>query len=97
MATNRSATDKFIHELYGERVVIDLAVLASEARAPRLDPNRPLYIVLLERDDSELWRGRTARDRLQLQAIASRHHVDRIFDARLGNTDRLRIWKLARE
>ena len=97
LATNRSATDKFIHELYGERVVIDLAVLASEARAPWLDPNRPLYIVLLERDDSELWRGRTARDRLQLQAIASRHHVDRIFDARLGNTDRLRIWKLARE
>lgn len=84
---------KYLNGVYGERAVYDLEAVPI-GRVPRiLARHGTLYLVLLDRTDSEHWRRRTE---------VANEYVDRLrplspdllVDHTAQNGERLRIWRL---
>jgi hypothetical protein len=94
------ATVKFLNELYGPRMLVDLDLgnQNNEVRRTQLlrllERNPTVQIVLFGRDDSEYWLNKSKDDEAFIAAISQRLHATLKLQQRFPGLGVLRIWNV---
>jgi hypothetical protein len=98
---DQPATVKFLNELHGQRMLVDLD-LGDETNEVRryqlmrlLERNKSVQIVLVGRDDSEYWLSKSKDDQLFIDAISQRLHATLKLQQRFPGLGVLRIWNVS--
>jgi hypothetical protein len=98
---DQPATVKFLNELHGQRMLVDLD-LGDETNEVRryqlmrlLERNKSVQIVLFGRDDSEYWLSKSKDDQLFIDAISQRLHATLKLQQRFAGLGVLRIWNVS--
>jgi hypothetical protein len=97
---DQPATVKFLNELHGQRMLVDLD-LRNEGNEIRryqllrlLDRNKMVQIVLFGRDDSDYWLRKSKDDELFINAISQQLHATLKLQQRFPGLGVLRIWNV---
>jgi hypothetical protein len=90
--TNLPATRKFLPELELKYWAIDVAGVDADTTNSMIQRYRNLFIVFLDRSDSEYWIGDAQRNAQFLREI--RPEPELTLDRQITSTDRLRIWRV---
>jgi hypothetical protein len=97
---DQPATVKFLNELYGQRMLVDLD-LGTEGNEVRryqlqrlLERNAMVQIVLFGRDDSDYWLGKSKDDEVFIDAISQQLHATLKVQRRFPGLGVLRIWNV---
>ncbi len=95
------ATVKFLNELNGRRMLVDLD-LGDESNEVRryqllrlLERNKAVQIVLFGRDDSEYWLNKSKDDEVFIDAISQQLHATLKLQQRFPGLGVLRIWNVS--
>jgi hypothetical protein len=95
------ATVKFLNELHGQRMLVDLD-LGDEGNEVRrsqllrlLDRNKTVQIVLFDRDDSNYWLTKSKEDESFIAAISQQLHATLKLQQRFPGLGVLRIWNVS--
>jgi hypothetical protein len=97
---DQPATVKFLNELYGQRMLVnlDLGNASNEVRRSQLlrllDRNKTVQIVLFGRDDSDYWLSKSKDDESFIEAISQQLHATLKLQQRLPGLGVLRIWNV---
>jgi len=95
--TNFDATGKYLDFApYGVRTPIWIEELDPSEYDRVLDGASDLYLVLLERSDSQFWRDKSAEDEKLVADLAARADLELRYDRRVTSSDHLRIWRVTR-
>jgi hypothetical protein len=95
------ATVKFLNELYGNRMLVDLDLgeQGNEVRRTELlqllDRNKSVQIVLFDRDDSEYWLNKWKEDESFISSISRQLHATLKLQRRFPSLGVLRIWNVS--
>jgi 4-amino-4-deoxy-L-arabinose transferase-like glycosyltransferase len=93
--TNATGTYKYLTTgLYEPRHPIALRNLSAEHYDRILDRSSELYLVLLERSDSEFWRRSSAEYHEWIADLVARADMELRFDENPDGNTRLRIWRI---
>ena len=94
------ATVKFLNELYGQRMLVDLD-LGDENRCGRRPSccgswsgAKGVQIVLFGRDDSDYWLGKSREDEAFIAGISQQLHATLKLQQRFPGLGVLRIWNV---
>jgi len=97
---DQPATVKFLNELHGQRLLVDLD-LNNESNEVRryqlmrlLERNKMVQIVLFGRDDSEYWLSKSKDDEVFIAAISQQLHATLKLQQRFPGLGVLRIWNV---
>ncbi len=95
------ATVKFLNEINGRRMLVDLD-LGDESNEVRryqllrlLDRHKTVQIVLFGRDDSEYWLNKSKDDEVFIDAISQQLHATLKLQQRFPGLGVLRIWNVS--
>jgi hypothetical protein len=95
---DQPATVKFLNELHGQRMLVNLD-LGNESNDVRryqllrlLDRNEMVQIVLFGRDDSDYWLNKSKDDEAFVKAISQQLHATLKLQQRFPGLGVLRIW-----
>jgi hypothetical protein len=98
---DQPATVKFLNELNGQRMLVDLD-LGDESNEVRryqlvrlLDRNKTVQILLFSRDDSEYWLNKSKDDEVFIGAISQQLHATLKLQQRFPGLGVLRIWNVS--
>jgi hypothetical protein len=98
---DQPATVKFLNELNGQRMLVDLD-LGDETNEVRryqlvrlLDRNKTVQILLFSRDDSEYWLNKSKDDEVFIGAISQQLHATLKLQQRFPGLGVLRIWNVS--
>jgi hypothetical protein len=94
LVTNWYGTKKFVRHLDRRFAVVELIDSSNEEIRGLFDRHDVVYVVLLDRTDSDVWRAHGVRHEKFLEAIGLDRPPD--SDLRPTSTDRLRIWRVDR-
>ncbi len=78
---DQPATVKFLNELYGQRMLVDLDLGDENSEVRRaellrvLERNKRAQIVLFGRDDSDYWLGKSREDEAFIAGISQQLHA----------------------
>ena len=92
------ATVKFLNELYGQRMLVDLDLGSASNLVRRsqllrlLERNRIVQIVLFDRDDSEYWLNKSNDDQAFIASISQQLNATLKLQRRFPGLGVLRIW-----
>jgi hypothetical protein len=92
------ATVKFLNELYGQRMLVDLDLGSASNLVRRsqllrlLERNRMVQIVLFDRDDSEYWLSKSKDDQAFIASISQQLNATLKLQRRFPGLGVLRIW-----
>jgi hypothetical protein len=92
------ATVKFLNELHGQRMLVDLdlGVANNDVRRSQvvqlLDRHKMVQIVLFGRDDSEYWLNKSKDDQAFIADISQKLHATQKVQQRFPGLGVLRIW-----
>ncbi len=95
------ATVKFLNELYGKRMLVnlDLGAQSNEVRRAQLlellRKNPTVQIVLFDRDDSEYWLNKLKEDEYFVDSISQQLHATMKVRQRFPGLGVLRIWSVS--
>jgi hypothetical protein len=95
------ATVKFLNELHGQRMLVDLDLgdQGNEVRRSQLlrllDRNKTVQIVLFDRDDSDYWVNKWNADEAFIAAISQQLHPKLKLHRRFPGLGVLRIWNVS--
>lgn len=92
LLTNYPATHKFLPELELKYLALDRGEIDTETANSLVQRHRELYIVFLDRSDSEYWRQDAMRNAEFILKIRPAPQLN--FDRQITPTDRLRIWRV---
>ena len=92
--TNWPATRKFLPELVTKYKHIDRNAIQPEAVAALVERYGQVYIVFLDRTDSERWRQDTQATAQFVDALGPAPRL--LLDHEISSTERLRIWQIRR-
>lgn len=97
---DQPATVKFLNELHGQRMLVDLD-LRNESNEVRryqllrlLDRTQMVQIVLFGRDDSDYWLSKSRDDEGFIKAISQQLHATLKLQQRFPGLGVLRIWNV---
>jgi len=94
------ATVKFLNELHGQRLLVDLDLgnTSDEVRRVQLlrllDRNKTVQIVLFGRDDSDYWLEKSKDDQAFVASISRQLHATLKLQRRFPGLGVLRIWNV---
>jgi hypothetical protein len=94
------ATVKFLNELHGQRMLVDLDLGSASDETRRsqllrlLDRNKTVQIVLFGRDDSDYWLNKSKDDQAFVAAISQQLHATLKLQRRFPGLGVLRIWNI---
>jgi len=97
---DQPATVKFLNELHGERMLVDLDLgnVSDEVRRSQLlrllDRNNAVQIVLFNRDDSDYWLNKSKDDDAFIASISRQLHATLKLQTRFPGLGVLRIWNV---
>jgi hypothetical protein len=98
---DQPATVKFLNELHGQRMLVDLD-LGDEGDEVRryqllrlLDRNKVVQIVLFDRDDSDYWLSKSKDDEGFINDISQQLHATLKLQRRFPGLGVLRIWNVS--
>lgn len=94
IVTDLVATEKYINDLYGRRSTLQFDSLKTGDVAYQLQLHDAIWIVMLERSDSEFWKERSAEALAFVSNLGALPRL--IVDETLSPEYRLRIWSLKR-
>jgi hypothetical protein len=92
------ATVKFLNELHGQRMLVDLDLGSASNLVRRsqllrlLERNRIVQIVLFDRDDSEYWLNKSKDDEAFIASISQQLNATLKLQRRFPGLGVLRIW-----
>ena len=95
------ATVKFLNELHGQRMLVDLDLgdASSQVRNYQLqrllDRNKMVQIVLFDRDDSGYWLHKSKSDEAFISSISQQLHATLKLQRRFPGLGVLRIWDVS--
>jgi hypothetical protein len=95
------ATVKFLNELHGHRMLVDMDLgdASSDARRSQLlrllDRNKTVQIVLFDRDDSNYWLSKWREDESFVAAISQQLHATLKVQQRFPGLGVLSIWNVS--
>jgi hypothetical protein len=95
IVTETGATAKYLNELYGERSFIGRDELTPEALI-KLQVDRPVQLVFLDRNDSEYWRTIARDNAIYMAQVGVLCSLDQLTDLHAQNGDHLRIWNVSK-
>ena len=93
IVTNLAGTKKFIHELDLAYLPVKRSLIEPEELVTLAKRHGELYLVLLDRTDSEWWRSQTADNAAFVARLPGEPEL--LVDRRPTSTDRLRIWRFS--
>jgi hypothetical protein len=97
---DQPATVKFLNELHGQRMLVDLDLNneSSEVRGDQflrlLNRNKMVQIVLFGRDDSDYWLSKSKNDEVFINAILQQLHPALKLHQRFPGLSVLRMWNV---
>ncbi len=92
LVTNPEATRKFLRQIERRYIHADSGEIGPEGVAELLRRHGEVFVVLLDRSDSEYWRRRSQLNQAFIEAVAL--PLPPVLDQHFTPTDRLRIWRL---
>ncbi len=92
LVTNPEATSKFLRQIERRYVYTSASVVGTDGVAELLRRHGEVFVVMLDRTDSEYWRLRTQENEAFIAALAPPTPPE--LDRQFSPTDRLRIWRL---
>ncbi len=93
LVTNLVATGKWLHELYGDRAPVDRNAAPPSALLD-LRAGGPLYLVFLDRSDSDSHRSDAQHNARYATEAERLCRIDPVLDRAYTATERLRIWRV---
>jgi len=96
-----SATVKFLNELYGPRMVVNLDLTVTGGGTPReqmlrlLSRYKTVQVVMFGRDESDYWLSKSHEDQAFVAAVSQQVHADLKLEQRFPALGMLRIWKVS--
>jgi len=100
LMADQPATVKFLNELYGQRMLVDLDLGSASDEFRRsqllklLDRNNTVQIVLFGRDDSDYWLNKSKGDQAFVADISRQLHATLKLQRRFPGLGVLRIWNV---
>ncbi len=94
IVTNTAASGKFISPIYGYRVTVGLTSVPPSRLPDVLQAHPSTYLVLVDRSDSEFFRGDMRTSAEYLAGLHGRCQLSPVYDAQVDPVDRLRMWKI---
>lgn len=97
---DQPATVKFLNELHGQRMLMDLDLGDENSAARRsellrvLERSKRAQIVLFGRDDSDYWLSKSREDEAFIAAISQQLHATLKLQQRFPGLGVLRIWNV---
>lgn len=95
---DQSATVKFVNELYGPRMLVNLDLSVTGDQAPRaqmlrlLSRYKTVQVVLFGRDESDYWLSKSQSDQAFMAAVSQQLHASLKLEQRFPALGMLRIW-----